>query len=106
MTTQRRVAVFILIILAVGCAYGLMFWNSLRKIDAFCDSVSTSTKMDELQEIAERAGVDLRGPMEMSGSSGTYTYAVAASGFTIGEYSCRIRGTSASGTASSKQLGY
>ena len=102
----RIVVVIALAIMALAGIYAFLFWNSLRKIDAFCNSIGTSTKMNELPALADRAGVDLRGPVEMSGSFGTYAFAIAASGFTIGEYSCRVRGTGIAGNVSSRSFGY
>lgn len=95
------------IIVLVGIiAYAFLFWNSIRKVDNFCNSIDATTKMRELQQLADNVGVELRGPRMISNSSGEYVYAVAASGFTVGEYACRIHAESMSGTVSRKRLGY
>lgn len=78
----------------------------MRKIDMFCGNIDTSTRVSDLQKLADSAGVDLRGPMMMSNSYGPYVYAIAASGFTVGEYACRIHAASLSGVVSKKRLGY
>jgi hypothetical protein len=90
-------------------AYTFGFVHSLRNIDEFCNSVSTETKVSDLKEMAESAGVDLRGPVLMSsfsGRGGEFVYAEAASAFTVGEYACSIRAASFDGTVQKKHLGY
>lgn len=62
--------------------------------------------MNELRALAQQAGVDLRGPFEGSDPTGKYLYAVAASGFTTGEYACRLRGRPSDQSITKKRLGY
>ncbi|MBL8473906.1 MAG: hypothetical protein KF778_06685 [Rhodocyclaceae bacterium] len=87
--------------------YAFLFWQSVQRIDNFCASVDETTQVGELQRLADLAGVDLRGPRVITASSGeTYVFAIAASGFTVGEYACRVRANSMSGAVSQKRVGY
>ncbi|MDR3481914.1 MAG: hypothetical protein P4L91_14505 [Burkholderiaceae bacterium] len=103
---KRKVKIAALIVFLLPFVYAFFFWNSLREIDNFCDSIDSTTKMSDLQGLAQRSGVELHGPMEMHGTSGVYIYAIAASGFTAGEYACGIHGESLSGTVTQKHRGY
>jgi hypothetical protein len=74
-----------IIVLSLPFVYAFSFWYSLHKIDNFCNGIDTRTEMSDLRSLAQKAGVDLRGPTEMSDSSGhKYSYAIAASAFTVG----------------------
>lgn len=95
---------FIFVILVGGYVY--FFQRSFKKIDEFCNSIDTQTKVADLRSIADRIGVELKGPMEMNDSSGTYVYAIVTSGFTVGEYACSMHALSLSGTVKDKRLGY
>ncbi len=96
-----------IIVLSLPVVYAFSFWYSLHKIDNFCNGIDTSTNLGDLQSMAQRAGVDLRGPVEMLDSSGhKYSYAIAASAFTVGEYACSIHGSPLTNKVVSKRLGY
>lgn len=88
------------------CGYAFSYWSSFEKIDAFCNEINAETKVSDLRSIADRVGVDLRGPMLMPDSNGPYVYAIATSGFTVGEYACSIHALTLSGTVQDKKLGY
>lgn len=86
---SRKIALWVLTIALVS-VYPAAFWNSLRKIDLFCESVDTTTRTSELANLAQKIGVDLRGPFETSQHSGEFI-AYSASVFTIGEYRCVVK---------------
>jgi len=79
--------------------------QSTKRIRAFCDSVTTSTKISDLPILAGQQGVKLEGPYEMMGPQGKYVSASAPNPYTIGEFACRIRGATLAGTVTSKKLG-
>jgi hypothetical protein len=106
MILKTKIRLIVFIAIGLPCVYALCSWNSLRKIDNFCNSINTSTKISDLAAIALREGVDLDGPMAFSDTSGTQIYAIAASGFTVGEYACSIHGASMNGNVVRKRLGY
>lgn len=77
---------------AVPLIYAFAVWNSLRKIDTFCNNVQIGVAVGALRQIGEDTGVALRGPFEYPKNSGRFVI-VAASPFTVGEYKCRIEAT-------------
>jgi len=79
--------------------------QSTKRIRAFCDSVTTSTKVADLPLLASQQGVKLSGPYEAMGPQGKYVFATAANPYTIGEFACRIRGSTMAGNVTSKTLG-
>ncbi len=79
--------------------------QSTKRIRAFCEIVNTSTKVADLPALAGQQGVKLEGPVESFGPQGKFVAASAANPFTMGEFACRIRGTSMAGYVTSKRLG-
>lgn len=97
----------LIIVLSFICIYVFSFRYSLYKIDNFCNGIDTSTSLSDLPAMARAAGVDLRGPAEMSDSSGRkFSYAIAASAFTMGDYACSIHGSLSTNKVVSKHLGF
>ncbi len=68
---------------------GLFLWNSIHKIDRFCDGINETTGIDEMKSWAKSSGVDLHGPIEYPNRHGVYFYFASSPG-TGGEYQCRI----------------
>jgi hypothetical protein len=93
------------IALTIILLYGFSCWNSVRKIDNFCNSVGATTTMGELRALARTAGVDLYGPFDKSDAAGRYLEAVAPSSFAMGGYACDIRGDSLTSGVTHKHLG-
>src|SRR5882672_3812262 len=100
---KKRLVFSLALVIAVPCLYAAGFWNSLRKIDSFCNSIDTGTRVSQLSPLAHEIGVDLRGPFEYPENSGEFV-AISASAFTVGEYKCRIKANAVHVT--SKYLGY
>ena len=100
---QKRWIYWLAIVVAVPSLYAAAFWNDLRKIDSFCNSIETNTKLNQLSPLESKIGVDLIGPVEHPKGSGIYV-AIAASGFTVGEYKCTVNANHEHVT--SKNLGY
>ena len=80
-----------LALFALACiaAYGILVARSVGKVDDFCAQVNIGTRAEELPRLAERFGVELRGPLEVPKGSGKY-YARVTSEFTVGDYACRM----------------
>ena len=95
----------VLVVALVCGGFLLSARQSSKKIRAFCDSVTTSTKISDLPMLAGQKGVKLEGPREMMGPQGKYVSAIAPNPYTIGEFACRIRGTTLAGNVTSKKLG-
>jgi hypothetical protein len=79
--------------------------QSTKRIRAFCESVTTSTKIADLPLLASQQGVKLDGPREGMGPQGKFVSASASNPYTMGEFACRIRGTTMAGYVTSKKLG-
>jgi hypothetical protein len=79
--------------------------QSTKRIRAFCDVVTTQTKVADLKLLASQQGVKLEGPFESMGPQGKFVFASAPNPFTMGEFACRIRGTTLDGYVTSKKLG-
>jgi hypothetical protein len=101
-SSGKKLPLWLVLLVALPCLYAAAFWNSLRKIDDFCSSVTIGMQFSSLPTLARESGVDLRGPFEYPENSGQFV-AISASFFTIGEYKCRIK-SDASGVKS-KYLG-
>ena len=88
----RKIGIGLLIFFGCIFLYSISFWNSIHKVDNFCNTIEVGMKMDELPALGNGEGVELRGPMTFSDASGNYLYAIAAGPFTMGEYACVIHG--------------
>lgn len=98
---------FSFIVVTLFCGWFLMSARqSAKRIHAFCDSVTTATKISELQMLAGQQGVKLVGPVEAFGPQGKFVSAIAASPYTMGEFACRIRGAAMAGNVTSKKIGF
>jgi len=93
------------IALSIAILYGFSCWNSVRRIDNFCTSVTPTTTMSELRALAKTARVDLYGPFEKLNADGKYLEAVAPSSFVMGGYACEVRGAAMTSKVTLKHLG-
>ena len=97
-----KVGVMLLLLVTL---YALMFYKSLRQVDAFCARVSTDTDVSALPQIAKELGVKLDGPLVVDGG-GSRVSAAVVSPMTMGDYGCRIDASSLTGKVEGRKLGY
>jgi hypothetical protein len=96
----------VLLVGALACGWFFMSSRqSTKRIRAFCEAVTTDTKIADLVVLAAQYGVKLDGPREQLGPQGKYVSATAANPYRMGEFACRIRGLALAGNVTSKKLG-
>ena len=93
------------VLLLLVTLYGLMFYKSLRQVDAFCSRVSTDTDVSALPRIATDLGVKLGWPLERDTGT-SRVIATVSSPMTMGDYGCDLRASSLTGKVEGKTLGY
>ncbi|HLX23931.1 MAG TPA: hypothetical protein VKR38_11330 [Usitatibacter sp.] len=102
---MKAFGIILAFVLLVCGGFFLSARQSTKRIHAFCDTVTTSTKISDLQVLAGQQGVKLEGPVESFGPQGKFVSASASNPFMMGEYACRIRGATMTGYVTSKRLG-
>ena len=90
-----KIKIIFLFLLGIFAIYPLAFWYDLHKIESFCGTLSTETKVENLIQIAKNYGVEskhLEKPLKngLKGRDGLYVLFVA-SAFTMGDTSCDIK---------------
>jgi hypothetical protein len=93
------------VLLLLVTLYALMFYKSLRQVDAFCSRVSTNTDVSALPQIANDLGVKLVGPL-VRDAGASRVFATVVSPMTMGDYGCDVQASSLSGKVERKTLGY
>lgn len=89
--SMKKILLLIIVVAMGVIFYAYAFRKSLSDIDVFCNSIDQNMHLREVELLADELGVTLRGPVLLSDSSGSYVFIEATSGFTVGEYGCRLR---------------